>query len=210
MKRYILAAATALPLLYGPALAKDAPTSMVRAVQDAIDANGFSADATTLTDAQLAAIYVSANSEMSANDIKLQIESALDMDMNEMAASRATTDAVQNILDRMGYEADASTLDDAQLTQIYLAANGQGSVSEKRAKIEAVMPGMKMSGGMNMNMDMDMMGMSATVQDILQRDGFDVDVATLSDDQMAQIYLAATSGNSPAERKAKIEAALQP
>ena len=200
MKRIVLAAATALPLMAGAAFAyTDAPASMVSSVKNMLETSGFAdVDVETLTDAQLSSIYITSNSEMSPNEKKNQIESALKQDTKMRAADNASVDSVQLILDRMGYKVDASTLTQSQIAEIYIAANSDGMVSDRQRAIESALPSGTTS---TMAADADMNSMTMTVQNILERNGFTEKASDLTDAQIAEIYLAATSGQGNSDIK---------
>lgn len=208
MKRILLAAVAAAPLMIGTAHAyTDAPQMMVDSVENILEDFNYDIDASVLTDAQLSAIYLSANNGDSESDIRAEIESALKSDIVEGASGNASVAAVQNILDRLGYSVDARSLTNEQVAEIYLVGTSDDMQADTRSKIAAALG--TDAAGVTVTTDVSSYSMMSAVQDILTRNGFQVEVSSLTDAQIAQIYLAGTTGESPAQKKGEIEAALR-
>ncbi|APX89678.1 hypothetical protein BV394_08070 [Brevirhabdus pacifica] len=208
MKRILLAAVAAAPLMMGAAHAyTDAPRMMVDSVENILGEFNYDIQAEVLTDAQLSAIYLAANNGLSESDMRAEIESALASDMVTGAEGNASIAAVQNILDRMGYEVDATTLSNEQVAAIYLAGTSADMQSDARSKVASALgEGVVVTG--TVVTEMPSYTMMSAVQNILDRNGFEIEASSLTEAQVAQIYLAGTSSSSAADKKTKIQAAL--
>jgi hypothetical protein len=137
-----LTAATAL-VLAGPALAYTgvSPT-LVESVEGIVAESGIGGvDLTQLTDEQIVEIYMIGQSS-DAGEQNTRVRGILEgtgaiMEVSQRRVVLVETDmetglepvgensvvrSVQNVLDREGFEVDASTLSDAQVAEIYFAA----------------------------------------------------------------------------------------
>ena len=157
MKRFALLTATALTLS-APAFAYTgvSPT-MVSAAENILIENGFTDVAVgSLSDEQIVEIYAAGQAADSGNE-KLKIEAVLaDEGVSRVITERRVvlTEAdasglmpagessvvvsVQNFLDARGFEADASTLTDAQIAELYFLAYGS-DMSPEQDEIETIL-----------------------------------------------------------------------
>ena len=212
MKRLILAATTAMPLMFGTAYAyTDAPATMVDAVDNILGTYGYDVDVEALTDAQISRIYVTANSEAGEADIRNEIDEALRFDAIASATGTSSRATVQNNLDRLGYDVNTATLSDEEVSRLYVELNSEGSAAERRQAVESILGdrAVMVDAEIEYNADLPTNSMTAAVQDILDRNQFAVDASLLTEEQMAQIYLAGTSYESAEEKRSLIEAALK-
>lgn len=159
MKRFaILTAAAALSTTAAFAYTGVSP-SMIDSVENILLESGMDGvDLTTLTDEQIVEIYAAGQTGNSGDQIGM-IRAALDgegtmksaterrMSMTAMddndglmpAGENSVVTSVQNWLDKRGFEADASTLTDAQVAQIYFHAYSGDENDNSQDYIETIL-----------------------------------------------------------------------
>ncbi|TFL17763.1 hypothetical protein [Jannaschia formosa] len=161
MKLASLTAAATLALSASAFAYTGVSPTMVSSVENILEESGIeNVDITTLTDEQVVEIYV-AGQQMDSNQQIGMIRAALDADnytMRPVTERRMTlTDvdaetglapmgensvvvSVQNYLDRLGLEADASLLTDNQVAEIYFLAYSNDEMNEtNRDEVETIL-----------------------------------------------------------------------
>jgi hypothetical protein len=159
MKTTILTTAAALALT-APAFAYTGVSpSMLSSVENILEESGLDVDLTTLTDEQVVEIYA-AGQQPDANQQIGMIRAALDADNYTMrpvterrvilterdvsglepAGENSVVVSVQNFLDMMNFDVDASLLSDSQIAEIYFIAYGDDEQNEtQRDQVETIL-----------------------------------------------------------------------
>lgn len=217
MKR--LLTTTALILATSGAVFAQDNTQLKNDVMGALESLNIEADVSTLTDAQLSEIFLLTNSSDSGK--KLRVQAAIsDMGMAsgdsmsiDMTAGQLRN-SVSNQLTQRGIEADVSTLSQAQLTEIYLLTTGSDMEGGDTARIEEALATMQsdpQEPGDDSQMvvvEMNDSQLRNTVGNILTAMNIDADASTLTNAQLAEVFLLANTGMDNTV-KAQIEAAIQ-
>lgn len=168
-------------------------------IQSQLDQMGISADASTLSASELAELQLILNGSNTSPAAKqAQIEQILS---GSGTASTGGNAMIQAELDKMGIEADTSTLTGAQLAQLEFLLNGSTtSPAAKQGRIELILEGDNATKVSSANgrvmVDMSMNSLRNQVSNTLESSGVQCDVYALSDDAVAEIYLAVTSSMS--------------
>ncbi|KIT16402.1 PepSY domain-containing protein [Jannaschia aquimarina] len=151
MNRFIIA--TAATTLAAPAFAYTgvSPT-LLSAAEDIVQETGLDIDLTTLTDEQVIEIYAAGQSDETIEKVRAAVDGEYAtrevterrlvlVEADEMglmpAGENSVVNSVQNFLDRQGFDVDASTLNDAQVAELYIAAFGSDSEAD-RDEIETI------------------------------------------------------------------------
>ena len=217
MKRFLTT--TALVLATSGAVFAQDNTQLKNDVMGALQSLNIEADVSTLTDAQLSEIFLLTNSSDSGK--KLRVQAAIS-DMGMASGDSMTIDmtagqlrnSVSNQLTQRGIEADVSTLSHAQLTEIYLLTTGSDMEGGDTARIEEALTTMQsdpQEPGDDSQMvvvDMNDSQLRNTVGNILTAMNIDADASTLTNAQLAEVFLLANTGMDNSV-KAQIEAAIQ-
>jgi len=208
MFRSILGITTAISLTLP--MAAFGQTDARETVRDVLDRYGYDvAQIETLTSSQVAEIYLTATSE-DAGDIRTLLSGMnLTQDMGDATTARSDMiDArVQEVLAAEGY--DPSVIDvmsDGEVVQIYLSA-----MSEDTPQLGSQLAAMDLPREGDMGAaDMDAASnIDRIVSDRMQSMGYtQAQVNTLSDAEVAEVYLAMTSEDASDVRVA-IEGALE-
>lgn len=190
MKRMILATTAALALA-APAFAQ---SQIETTVGNALVQYGYDASVVqTLSDAQVTELYLAITSE-DVGDVRAIID-AIGVDDSAMGTGAADNDQLTSIVDAelvaAGFPAGtASMLTDAEVTELYLAATG-----ESGNDVDVVINGLTFGMG---NMENDVINSSAeryVVASLMSR-GVEMDtVLDLTDAELAELYIALTSGS---------------
>jgi len=161
MKLITLTAAATLALSASAFAYTGVSPTMVSSVEDILDESGIeNVDISSLTDEQVVEIYV-AGQRGDANEQIGMIRAALDEDNYTMRSvserrmglsdidvdtglaptgENSVVVSVQNFLDRRGFEADASTLTDSQVAELYfLAFSNDDMNAVNRDEIETIL-----------------------------------------------------------------------
>lgn len=206
MTRSIFALTTALTLSLP--LAAAAQTDTRADVRDILDRYGYNPERVEmLSNAEIAEIYLTATSE-DRSDVRVLL-SSLELDEMPMAdgdvARTTDVDAVaMDVLEQNGYPGDAiNYLTNAEVSDLYLAAT-----SEDQSNVERIIAGFDLpsdeSGSFGTTYDF---GDSTEryVANMLMEMGYSAEqIATLDQNEMAEIYIASTSGD-----QTEIEAAVE-
>lgn len=217
MKR--LLTTTALILATSGAVFAQDNAQLREDVTGALQNLNLEADVSTLNDDQLSEIYLLTNSEDSGK--KLRVAAAL-RDMGMMSGDAMTVDmstgqlrtAVSNQLTARGIEGDVSTLSGAQLSEIYLLTSGSDMEGGDTAQIEEALSTMQADAqepgddDAMMSVNVPDSNLRASVANGLETMGIEADVESLSNSQLAEVFLIMNSGMD-STNKAEIEAALQ-
>ncbi|MEM7724363.1 MAG: hypothetical protein AAF376_18615, partial [Pseudomonadota bacterium] len=188
-----------------------AQSSTHDAVRDILDRYGYNAERIeTLSTAEVTEIYLTANSETSS-DVRVLL-SGLELEQNPAADAtfERTADvdvAVASVLDNNGIPADAiNFLTDADIAELYLASTAEDAAAVENVIASFDLPS-DMSGDLGLAYNMGD-NLTRVVSEMLIEMGYTQDqIDTLTQDEMAEIYLASTSEDATAVERA-IDAAL--
>ena len=114
--------------------------------------------------------------------------------------------AVANEFTTMGLDIDASTLTNAQLSEIYLLTNSTDM--GKRQKIEAALSGMGLMADEDVAMEVSNSQLRNSVRNSFNAMGIEGDADTLSDAEVAEIYLMVNSAEMGDATESQIQEAL--
>lgn len=207
MFRSILGITTAISLTLP--MAAFGQTDARETVRDVLDRYGYDvAQIETLSTSQVAEIYLTATSD-SAGDIRTLLSGMnLTQDMADVSTARSDMiDArVQEVLAEQGY--DPSVIDvmsDGEVVQIYLSATSEdtANLDGQLAAMDLPREGDMGASGMDAASNIDRI-VSNQMLDLGYTQG---QIDTLSDAEVAEIYLAMTSEDTNGVRTA-IEGAL--
>ena len=131
-------------------------------------------------------------------------------------ASDSMVEAVRGTLTEVGVEATmVEELTDGQIASIYMASTSEMDDAQLEQEVKKFLSNEQLDAeaetGVNVGINVDggANSMMQIVDNLLTDSGFEVDVTTLTDSQIAAIYLAATSTDDESREKQKIEAILQ-
>ena len=114
--------------------------------------------------------------------------------------------AVATEFTTMGLDIDASTLTNAQLSEIYLLTNSTDM--GKRQKIEAALSGMGLMADEDVAMEVSNSQLRNSVRNSFNAMGIEGDADTLSDAEVAEIYLMVNSAEMGDATESQIQEAL--
>ncbi|MGB5558568.1 MAG: hypothetical protein WBN04_11215 [Paracoccaceae bacterium] len=114
--------------------------------------------------------------------------------------------AVANELTQMGLNIDTDTLTEGQLSEIYLLTTNTDS--GKRQAIEAALGHMGLMPDDMVEVEMPNTQLRSSVENSLTTLGIEANVSTLSDAQVAEIYLIANGSDMESGKTARIQTAL--
>ncbi|KAF0676004.1 hypothetical protein [Profundibacterium mesophilum] len=133
-------------------------------------------------------------------------------------ASETMVNAVAEILDSLEIDSvNVEDLSDTQIASIYIAGTSSSDQSEKEKEVRSFLTDKQLEqeadAGPTLETGVDIDGGSATmmemVQNLLDENDIDADVSTLTDAQIAGIYIAGTSSGEEGRQKDRIEAILK-
>jgi hypothetical protein len=177
-------------------------------VRDVLDQYGYDvAQMEMLTTSQIAEIYLTATSD-GAGDIRTLLSGMdLSQDMSDMEMTRSTMidDRVEDVLATEGYDpAVIDVMTDAEVVQIYLSATSEDTPN-LAGQLAAM--GLPQDGEVVVAADAGA-NIDRIVTDEMQELGYSqAQIDTLSEAEIAEVYLALTSEDATAVQNA-IEGAL--
>lgn len=155
MKRILIAAIAATSMATSAFAYTDATESMVNSVREILDELEIDAiNVEDLSDTQIASIYMAGTSAMDESEKEKEVRSfltdsqlekeadagpTLETGVNVDGGSKTMMGMVQDLLDEHSIDTDVSTLTDAQIAGIYIAATSSDDESRQKDRIEAIL-----------------------------------------------------------------------
>jgi hypothetical protein len=203
MKRFLL---TATILLAASGVAAQTGDQLETQLEARLAALGLDADVSALDSEQRSTLYLILTSAASPAERLRGAEAILSgaqvsVPQVDILPGRQLEAQVSAGLTALGLDADLSALDQSDRAELYLILTSSSSPAERRREAKAVLSGAGALPGDADSLRAMMPGRGSdirfVVQDALDRHGYSVDASSLSDEQVAALFLLVTSQAAP-------------